>query len=83
MAKFQAVYYRAADGSEPVDEFIDKLAVKRQVVLDNQIDRLNMLTPERPDFRSLTARRSRANYASCIATTVLSSTASSTGARAT
>ena len=50
MAKFQAVYYRAADGSEPVDEFIDKLAVKRQVVLDNQIDRLNMLTPERPDL---------------------------------
>lgn len=48
MAKLQAVYYRAADGSEPVDEFIDKLTVKRQVALDNQIDRLNMLSQERP-----------------------------------
>lgn len=45
---FQAVYYRAADGSEPVDKFIERLSVKRQVVLDNQIDRLNMLTPSTP-----------------------------------
>jgi phage-related protein len=44
----QAVYYRAADGSEPVNDFIDSLTVPRQVVLDNQIDRLNMLTAANP-----------------------------------
>jgi phage-related protein len=43
MALMRAVYYRAEDGSEPVDQFIDGLDVRRQVVLDNQIDRLNML----------------------------------------
>ncbi len=42
------MYYRAADGSEPVNEFIDRLSVNRQVALDNQIDRLNMLTPSLP-----------------------------------
>jgi phage-related protein len=46
--RLQAVFYRAADGSEPVDDFIDRLSVKRQVVLDNQIDRLNMLSPSDP-----------------------------------
>jgi len=44
----QAVYYRAADGSEPVDDFIDRLSAKKQAVLDNQIDRLNMLTSSKP-----------------------------------
>jgi phage-related protein len=48
MAKLQGVYYRAADGSEPVGDFIDALDVKRQVALDNQIDRLNLLTPANP-----------------------------------
>ncbi|MGH2829192.1 MAG: type II toxin-antitoxin system RelE/ParE family toxin [Actinomycetota bacterium] len=48
MANLQAVYYRAPDGSEPVDRFIDQLSVKRQVALDNQIDRLNILTPSNP-----------------------------------
>lgn len=48
MANLQAVYYRASDGSEPVNDFIDRLSVKRQVVLDNQIDRLNMLSPSNP-----------------------------------
>lgn len=48
MAPFQAVYYRAADGSEPVSDFIDRLSVKRQVALDNQIDRLNLLGPSTP-----------------------------------
>ena len=28
--------------------FIDRLSIKRQVALDNQIDRLNMLTSDRP-----------------------------------
>ena len=48
MANLQAVYYRAPDGSEPVNQFIDRLSVKRQVALDNQIDRLNILTPSNP-----------------------------------
>jgi phage-related protein len=48
VGNLQAVYYRAADGSEPVSDFIDGLDPKRQVVLDNQIDRLNMLAPAGP-----------------------------------
>lgn len=41
----QAVYYRAPDGSEPVVDFIDRLAPRCQAALDNQIDRLNTLGP--------------------------------------
>jgi phage-related protein len=48
VANLQAVYYRASDGAEPVNQFIDRLTVKRQVALDNQIDRLNMLTASSP-----------------------------------
>jgi phage-related protein len=48
VANLQAVYYRAPDGSEPVGEFIDSLDPRRQVALDNQIDRLNMLTAASP-----------------------------------
>jgi phage-related protein len=48
VAALQAVYYRARDGSEPVNDFIDRLNAKRQVALDNQIDRLNILTPAQP-----------------------------------
>lgn len=44
----QAVFYRAPDGSQPVDEFIDRLEVSTQVALDNQIGRLNMLTASTP-----------------------------------
>jgi phage-related protein len=44
----QAVHYRASDGSEPVNGFIVGLDAKRQVALDNQIDRLNMLSPASP-----------------------------------
>lgn len=44
----RAVYYRAPDGSQPVNDFIDRLDVRRQVALDNQIERLNMLTPDAP-----------------------------------
>lgn len=45
----QAVYYRAPDGSEPVDEFIERLSdARKQGALDNQIDRLNMLRPNEP-----------------------------------
>jgi len=48
VATLQAVYYRAQDGSEPVDQFVNRLSVKRQVALDNQIERLNILTPANP-----------------------------------
>jgi phage-related protein len=48
MGRFQGVYYRAADGTQPVDEFIEGLEVKRQVALDNQIGRLNLLNSEVP-----------------------------------
>jgi len=48
MPTFQAVYYRDPDGSEPVKDFIDGLSAKRQVAILNQIDRLNLLTPDSP-----------------------------------
>jgi len=48
VANLQAVYYRQADGSEPVNDFIDGLGPKRQAAIDNQIDRLNMLSSSNP-----------------------------------
>ena len=40
----RAVYYRAGDGREPVRDFvIDLRPARRRVVIENQIDRLNML----------------------------------------
>ncbi|HTU80422.1 MAG TPA: type II toxin-antitoxin system RelE/ParE family toxin, partial [Solirubrobacteraceae bacterium] len=41
MARTSAVYYRREDGSEPVDEFIDRLDERKQPTIDLQIDRLN------------------------------------------
>jgi hypothetical protein len=52
VANLQAVYYRAADGTEPVNDFIEQLSAKRQVAVDNQVDRLNMLTPANPHLPS-------------------------------
>jgi phage-related protein len=40
------VYYRAADGSEPVNDKIDRLPPKVQVVIDNQIERLGLFGPD-------------------------------------
>ena len=48
MEALQAVSYRAADGQEPVRNFIDELDVETQAALDNQIDRLNLLSDEIP-----------------------------------
>jgi hypothetical protein len=42
------VYYRTAEGTEPVDAFIDALQPKVQVVLDNQIERLAIFGPHLP-----------------------------------
>lgn len=39
------VYYRAQDGSEPVNDSIDALPAKVQVALDNQIERLALFGP--------------------------------------
>lgn len=44
-----AVYYRDVNGAEPVCDFIARLrSVKKQVAIDNQIDRLNLLTAQHP-----------------------------------
>ena len=48
MSPFQAVYYRAADGSQPVREFLQSLEQKRRVSLLNQIARLNLLSDQVP-----------------------------------
>ncbi len=48
MPRTQAVYYRASDGSEPVNEFIDQLDARKQAALDLQIDRLNDQPPAAP-----------------------------------
>jgi len=48
MGALQAVYYRAADEREPVRDFIDELAVETQAAIDNQVDRLNLLSDEIP-----------------------------------
>lgn len=48
MSGLQAVYYRAADDTEPVREFIADLDVKQQAALLRQIDRLNDLSDAVP-----------------------------------
>jgi phage-related protein len=48
MGALHAVYYRAADGQEPVRGFIDELNIETQVAIDNQVDRLNLLSDEIP-----------------------------------
>jgi phage-related protein len=45
---FQAVYYRAADGREPVRDFIASFDEDVQAALDRQIERLNMLNEAMP-----------------------------------
>jgi phage-related protein len=45
---FQAIYFRAADGSEPVRTFIEDLGPKRRAALLRQIDRLNDLSDAMP-----------------------------------
>ena len=45
---FQAIYFRAADGAEPVREFIEGLDPKRRAALLRQLDRLNDLSDAMP-----------------------------------
>jgi phage-related protein len=47
-AQLQAIYYRGSDGAEPVSDFIDGLPIKQQVIVDNQIERINLLSPSNP-----------------------------------
>ncbi len=44
----QAVFYRAADGTEPVGQYLAELPDQAAAVLFNQIDRLNMLSASNP-----------------------------------
>jgi phage-related protein len=48
VSPFQAVYYRAPDGSEPVLDLIESLDKPRRASLRNQIARLNLLSDEVP-----------------------------------
>ncbi|MGH9267138.1 MAG: type II toxin-antitoxin system RelE/ParE family toxin [Acidimicrobiales bacterium] len=48
MTNLQAVYYRDRHGHEPVREFIDALDEHEQAALDNQIDRVNLLSDDVP-----------------------------------
>jgi hypothetical protein len=71
----QAVYYRAEDGSEPVDAFIEALGdPDRQAVLDNQIERLNMLRPNDPPLPFSWSSQLEGSCASFAATMALSFT---------
>ena len=48
MAALHAVYYRAADGVEPVRVFIEALDPRRRALLLHQLERLNGLSDEYP-----------------------------------
>jgi phage-related protein len=48
VSNFQAVYFRAADGAEPVLEFIADLDAKRRAAVKRQIDWLNELSDAVP-----------------------------------
>jgi phage-related protein len=48
VSHLQAVYYRDPDGVEPVRRFVDALDDEAQAAIDNQIDRLNLLTDRMP-----------------------------------
>jgi phage-related protein len=43
-----AKFYRASDGSQPVDDFIAKQNVQIQLAIDRQIDRINFLDEANP-----------------------------------
>lgn len=42
------MYYRDPNGEEPVRRFVDALEDEAQAAIDNQIDRLNLLSDEIP-----------------------------------
>jgi phage-related protein len=48
MSRTRAIYYRDRHGWQPVEEFIDGLPPRHQVVVDLAIDRLNGLLANEP-----------------------------------
>jgi phage-related protein len=48
MSPFQAVYYRAPDGNEPVRDFLESLDEDSQAAIEHQIGRLNLLSDTTP-----------------------------------
>lgn len=48
VSNFQAIYFRAIDGTEPVRAFIESLDPKRRAALFRQLDRLNDLSDAMP-----------------------------------
>ena len=49
MARTQAIYFRDERGTEPVDEFIEKLPAKRAAKIDGYVDEhLNGQVPDSP-----------------------------------
>jgi len=84
MARLQAVFYRARDGSEPVDEFIEALGdPDRQAAIDFQIDRLNMLTSASPHLPFPHSSQVEGSFVSFAATTGVSYIGSCIAARGT
>ena len=82
MPRLQAVFYRAPGGSEPVEDFIESMGdPAKQAAIDNQVDRLNLLTPSNPHLPFPHSSEVRCDSGNSAATTARSSTASSTGAR--
>src|SRR5260370_38205062 len=76
----RAVYYREAEGSERVLDFLAALKpVDARVVVENQIDRLNLCEAVCHPCRFRIRLRSRAICGSSDAISAASSTESSTG----
>ncbi|TAK21303.1 MAG: hypothetical protein EPO26_15350 [Chloroflexota bacterium] len=46
--RLRAVFYRASDGVEPVNDFINGLTERHQAAVDDQIERVNLLTVGHP-----------------------------------
>ncbi len=48
MSRFQCVFYKDCKGSQPVNDFLDRLDERRRIRLKIQLDRLNELTHQHP-----------------------------------
>jgi phage-related protein len=48
LRRLVAKFYRASDGTEPVNEFIDEQKPAVQLAIDRQVDRINLLDEEHP-----------------------------------
>ncbi len=75
VGNFQAIYFRAADGSEPVRAFIEGLDHKRRAALLRQLDRLNDLSDAMPHLPFPHSSQVEGSCGSCAATWAPSTTA--------